>query len=101
MTDVQRRTLEALAKWGPMGPASLSGHVWPGHVGLRKGAAPGTGLVRPMLAVLARLKRAGVVEWFSPSGDDPIVWGIRPQGVTALRALGWQGKARLRGGLTL
>lgn len=83
LTDVQRRTLVALSH-GPLGPASLSNHVWPGHVALRKGMAPGTGLVRPMLAVLARLRKVELVEWFSPLDDAPAVWTLTLRGMDAI-----------------
>jgi len=83
MTEVQRRTLVALVS-RPCGPAYLSGLVWPGHISLRKGAAPGTGLVRPMLAILARLKKQELVRWYSPEGTDPVVWEVTLKGRTEL-----------------
>ena len=82
LTDVQRRTLEAL-RARPVGPAYLSGCIWPDHVALRKGKAPGTGLVRPMLAVLARLKKAGLVRWYSVD-DAPVVWDLTSLGAQAI-----------------
>jgi hypothetical protein len=84
VTDIQTRTLTMLTKHGPIGPAALSGFVWPDReIALRKGAAPGTGLVRPMLAVLARLRKAGHVDWGS-SRDEPVQWYITTAGCTAL-----------------
>lgn len=82
LTDVQKRTLRAMRACDA-GPAYISGSVWPGHIALRKGAAPGTGLVRPMLAILARLKKAGLVEWYSRDGE-PVVWTLTTRGMDAI-----------------
>lgn len=83
ITAVQRRTLEAL-RTRAVGPAFLSSLVWPDRtVALSRGAAPGTGLVRPMLAVLARLKKAGLVRWYSIDGA-PVVWDLTLAGATAI-----------------
>lgn len=92
LSDVQERTLRALRQTYA-GPAFLSAMVWPGHDGLRKGAAPGTGLVRPMLAVLARLRKAGLVEWFS-NRDEPVRWALTLKGMDQLY-LGTDEKIRL------
>lgn len=83
---VDERTLVALID-RPVGPAFLSGSVWPGHIGLQKGAAPGTGLVRPMLAVLARLRKKGLVDWFSDNGE-PVRWKLTAAGMTHLKGIG-------------
>ena len=86
MTEYHRRTLVALRDNGPCGPAHLSGLVFtePRYsVALRKGAAPGTGLVRPMLSLLAGLKKKGFVEWSSDK-DRPGQWKITWHGVRAL-----------------
>jgi hypothetical protein len=98
---VDQRTLIALAKYGPRGPASLSSLVWTDeklHNAIGRGAAPGTGLVRPMLAVLARLYRKELVRWFAPpshatrgqrkGGSDPAVWEITAAGTTCLKEIG-------------
>lgn len=83
LTDVQHRTLEALRDRA-CGPAHLSGLVWPDRkVALSRGAAPGTGLVRPMLAVLARLKKAELVRWYSVDGA-PVVWDLTSAGAQAI-----------------
>lgn len=85
MTPILRRTLEALRDHGPCGPAHLSGFVWPDRqTAIRRGAAPGTGLVRPMLAILARLRKAELVWWESTNGN-PVEWKIGAKGLTALR----------------
>lgn len=82
LTAVQERALRGLVNCD-IGPASLSNHVWPDHVALRKGMAPGTGLVRPMLAVLARLKKAGLVRWYSHRGA-PVIWTLTRAGMEAI-----------------
>lgn len=84
MTDIQIRALTALRK-GPCGPAHLSSLVWP-DVKAGRGAAPGTGLVRPMLAVLARLEKKNCVEWFSEN-DEPVKWRITRQGIGHLESI--------------
>jgi hypothetical protein len=86
LSPFQRRTLAALHKNGPCGPAHLSELVFtePRYwVALRKGAAPGTGLVRPMLSLLAGLKDKGLVEWFSEDGN-PGKWKITWHGIRVL-----------------
>lgn len=52
--------------------------------------------MRPMLAVLARLRKAGLVDWYAPvshatrgqrvGGSDPAVWKVTAAGMTALKA---------------
>lgn len=96
LTVFQRHVLEMLMKHPDVGPAFLSAMVWPDReVALRKGAAPGTGLVRPMLATLAKLKKLGLVDWWAPpsnatrgqrvGGSSPAVWKLTAAGRTALR----------------
>lgn len=81
VTAFEMRVIRALADAGFVvprgaGPAHLSELVWPAHAALRRGAAPGTGLVRPMLAVLARLEKKELVRWWSETGDSPAIWGL-------------------------
>jgi len=64
----------------PWPPAHLSGFVWPNNSRVGRGAAPGTGLVRPMLAALARLKKKGMVFWRSYNGN-PVTWELTAAGV--------------------
>lgn len=98
---VDERTLIVLATNPPCGPAFLSSLVWTDekhHNALSRGMSPGTGLVRPMLAVLARLHRKELVRWFAPpshatrgqrkGGSDPVVWTIAPAGTTHLKEIG-------------
>jgi hypothetical protein len=80
VTAFELRVIEALRAAGYIyprgaGPAHLSGLVWPGNERIRKGAAPGTGLVRPMLAVLKRLLDKELVRWWSDH-DQPVIWGL-------------------------
>ncbi len=86
VSPFQYRTLVALMK-GYCGPATLSGRVFHEdkyQTAIRRGAAPGTGLVRPMLSILARLKKLDLVEWFSDDGN-PVQWRITPKGIAALK----------------
>jgi len=94
LTDVQRRALEALAGSGPLGPGALSHRLWPDNISVGKGNAPGTGLVRSALAVLARLRRSELVFWFAPrssatrgqrkGGRDPVVWMLSLKGAASI-----------------
>jgi hypothetical protein len=88
LSEFQRRTLVALRDHPPCAPAHLSGLVFtePKYTNaIRRGAAPGTGLVRPMLSLLALLKKKGFVEWFSNQGR-PGQWRIT-----------WKGKGAING----
>jgi len=96
VTPFQRHVLETLARHPDVGPAFLSAMVWPDReTALRRGAAPGTGLVRPMLSALAKLKKLGLVDWWAPpsnatrgqrvGGSSPAVWKLTAAGITAIR----------------
>lgn len=67
-TEFEVKVATALHAAGSAGelPANLSHRVW--GESPRRGAAPGTARVRPMLAALARMRKKGLVDWYIPEG---------------------------------
>lgn len=59
-------------------PANLSAAVW--GESPRRGAAPGTARVRPMLAALARMRKKGLVDWHVPDRGHRVHWYLTALG---------------------